>query len=364
MNASFWAIVSVFVVLGLALLFLLLNVFLDRRNSKMTLGVMVAGLFGVGLGWGAFYGGVSMTGQQMDFSVSGFEGETIAMPTEADSTQQPEGEGGPPGGGGGGGGMPGMGGGMPGMGGGMPGMGGGGGGGGGGRGGRGAPSSRRGLTTLVRKLDLLTGDIAVKFSTKQASEIGDLLAKAGGGEKMTDEQAKTALEAVEGALSEEQKAALAKVGLPRRRRGGGGGGGGFGGGGGGNQAPQDENPFTEEDNHTALVSLLKRHGVTPPKITVKKSQERPARPQAAGGGGGAGGRGAGAAAGGGDNTAANVIEAILKQHDKDGDGALSKAEAPEFLKNRFERIDTNKDGKCDLKEMTTARRLGPGAPGS
>ena len=37
-------------------------------------------------------------------------------------------------------------------------------------------------------------------------------------------------------------------------------------------------PFTEEDNHTALVSLLKRHGVTPPKITVKKSQERPARP--------------------------------------------------------------------------------------
>ncbi len=355
MNASLWAIVSVFVVLGLALLFLLVNVFLDRRNSKMTLGVMVAGLFGVGLGWGAFYGGVSMTGQQMQFSVSGFEGETIAMPSAADSTQQPEGEAGPPGGGGGGGGMPGMGGGMPGMGGGMPGMGGGG---GGGRGGRGAPSSRRGLTTLVRKLDLLTGDIAVKFSTKQASEIGGLLAKAGGGEKMTDEQAKTALEAVEAALSDEQKSALEKVGLPRRRRGGGGGGGG-----GGGQAPQDENPFTEEDNHTALVSLLKRHGVTPPKITVKKSQERPTRPQTAGGGG-AGGRGAGAAAGGEDNTSANVIEAILKQHDKDGDGALSKAEAPEFLKNRFERIDTNKDGKCDLKELTTARRLSAGAPGS
>ena len=352
MNASFWAIVSVFVVLGLALLFLLVNVFLDRRNSKMTLGVMVAGLFGVGLGWGAFYGGVSMTGQQMQFSVSGFEGETIAMPTAADSTQQPEGEAGPPGGGGGGGG-----GGMPGMGGGMPGMGGGG---GGGRGGRGAPSSRRGLTTLVRKLDLLTGDIAVKFSTKQASEIGGLLAKAGGGEKMTDEQAKTALEAVEAALSDEQKSALEKVGLPRRRRGG---GGGFGRGGGGGQAPQDENPFTEEDNHTALVSLLKRHGVTPPKITVKKSQERPTRPQTAAGGG-AGGRGAGAAAGGEDNTSANVIEAILKQHDKDGDGALSKAEAPEFLKNRFERIDTNKDGKCDLKELTTARRLSAGAPGS
>ena len=56
-----------------------------------------------------------------------------------------------------------------------------------------------------------------------------------------------------------------------------------------------------------------------------------------------------------------MIEAILKQHDKDGDGALSREEAPEFLRNRFDRIDTNKDGKCDLKEMTAARRLG--APG-
>ena len=339
MNASLWAIVSVFVVLGLALLFLLLNVFLDRRNTKLTLGVMVAGLFGVVLGWGAFYGGVSITGQQMEFSVSGFDGEMIEMPTEANPPQQAGAEGAP-----GGGGMPGMGGG------GMPGMG------GGGRGGR-TPSSRRGLTTLVRKLDLLTGDVAVKFSTKQASEIGELLAKATGGEKMTDEQAKTALEAVEAALSDEQKVALERVGLPRRRRGGGGGGGGFGGfgGGGGNQAPADENPFTEEDNHTALVSLLKRHGVTPPKITVKKSQERPARParpQTAEGGAGGGG---------GDSSSGSVIEAILKQQDKDGDGALSREEAPEFLRNRFDRIDTNKDGKCDLKEMTSARRLG--APG-
>jgi len=339
MNASLWAIVSVFVVLGLAVLFLLLNVFLDRRNTKLTLGVMVAGLFGVVLGWGAFYGGVSITGQKMEFSVSGFDGEMIEMPTEADPPQQAGAEDAP----GGGGGMPGMGGG------GMPGMGG-----GGGRGGR-TPSSRRGLTTLVRKLDLLTGDVAVKFSTKQASEIGELLAKATGGEKMTDEQAKTALEAVEAALSDEQKVALERVGLPRRRRGGGGGGGG-------NQAPADENPFTEEDNHTALVSLLKRHGVTPPKITVKKSQERPARParpQTAEGG--AGGGSGGTAAGGGDSSSGSVIEAILKQHDKDGDGALSREEAPEFLRNRFDRIDTNKDGKCDLNEMTSTRRLG--APG-
>ena len=64
----------------------------------------------------------------------------------------------------------------------------------------------------------------------------------------------------------------------------------------------------------------------------------------------------------GDTSDGNVIEAILKQHDKDGDGALSKDEAPAFLKNRFDRIDANKDGKCDLKEMTTARRFNPARP--
>ena len=53
----------------------------------------------------------------------------------------------------------------------------------------------------------------------------------------------------------------------------------------------------------------------------------------------------------------NIIEIIIKQHDKDADGEISKDEAPEFLRIRFERIDANKDGKCDLKEMTAARQL-------
>ena len=162
---------------------------------------------------------------------------------------------------------------------------------------------------------------------------------------MTDEQAKETLEALQGILNDEQKEVLERISLPRRRQGG---GGGFGGGRGGARGPQDENPFTEAENAKALVSLLERHGVKPPEIKVKEAEEQASgRPESGGSG---------------DTSDGNVIEAILKQHDKDGDGALSKDEAPAFLKNRFDRIDANKDGKCDLKEMTTARRFNPARP--
>ena len=85
MTSSLWILVAVFVVLGLSVLFLLMNVFLQQRNAKLTLGVMATGLFGVALGWGAFYGGVMMTGQEMAFGVSGFETETIDV-TASDET--------------------------------------------------------------------------------------------------------------------------------------------------------------------------------------------------------------------------------------------------------------------------------------
>jgi len=152
---------------------------------------------------------------------------------------------------------------------------------------------------------------------------------------MTDEQAKVALDAVQAVLSDDQKAVLERIGLPRRRRSGSG------------QGPQDENPFTDANNHKTLVSLLKRHGVEPPEITVKTTDGPSVREQSNETGEGRGG----------DNTGGNIIEIIIKQHDKDGDGTVSKDEAPEFLRSRFERIDTNKDGKCDLQEMLAARRL-------
>jgi len=166
--------------------------------------------------------------------------------------------------------------------------------------------------------------------------------KAGGREKMTDEQAKETLEAVQAVLDEGQKATLERISLPRRRRSGGFGGGR--GGGRGGQQPQDENPFAEAENHKSLVSLLKRHGVEPPKIEVKKAAEGDAGPAASGAGGEQSGSGR------------NIVEVLFNRFDKDGDKALSKDEVPEAFKSRFDRIDTNKDGKCDLKEFTAARQ--------
>ena len=344
-NESLWGLVVLFVVMGLAVLLLMVSVFQAQRNPRLKVGFMAAGLFGVLLGWGAFYGGVQITGQQMQFAVAGFEDGAIDIEDSEPPGDAQRGEGGGMMGGGPGmGGMGGMMGGGPGMGGmmgGGPGMG------GGGR--RRGGSSRRSLTSLVRKLELLTAGVSVKLNDEQVKAIGAVLVAVGGEEKMSDEVAKETLETIQEVLDEEQQASLDKVGLPRRR-GGGGGFGGFGGmmGGNGNRQPQDDNSFAEADNAKALITLLERHGVKPPQIDVKKPQERPSRPPTS------------PAATTEDNSDGGVIETVLKQHDKDGDGALSRSEAPEFLKNRFDRIDTNKDGKCDLKEMTAARRFTPG----
>ena len=42
---------------------------------------------------------------------------------------------------------------------------------------------------------------------------------------------------------------------------------------------------------------------------------------------------------------------MLKQIDRDGDGKISKEEAPERLKERFDTVDTNKDGVLDKAEQ-------------
>ncbi len=56
-----------------------------------------------------------------------------------------------------------------------------------------------------------------------------------------------------------------------------------------------------------------------------------------------------------------------KQLDKNGDGGISKEEAPERMKENFDRIDSNKDGKIDREEgrkaMERGREAGAGGPG-
>lgn len=47
----------------------------------------------------------------------------------------------------------------------------------------------------------------------------------------------------------------------------------------------------------------------------------------------------------------------LKAADTNSDGKLSKDEAPEFIKDRFDRIDNNSDGVIDEAEMRQMARF-------
>ncbi|MDP7278017.1 MAG: EF-hand domain-containing protein [Planctomycetaceae bacterium] len=300
-------------VLGLAVLFLLLNLLQPRRDMKLTRWSMASGLFGVFVGGAAVWGGGQMVGLEMSISI---RDDQLAVP----ATEGPVEDGGPPEGAGGG--MMGGGGGG--------GMMGGGGGGMTGRGGGRAASSKRSLATLVRKLELMTGKISVELNKEQVKSIGSTLVEVGGQKTLSEEQAKATLESLETLLTETQKARLGKVSLPRVRSGS---RGGFGAGGGGDGQSEDENPFEEAVNAKALVGLLQRHGVEPPAIEVAED----------------------ASSGVEETATANASESLIKRYDKDGDGSLSKEEAPAFFRKNFDRIDVNKDGKCDLKEMQSAR---------
>jgi hypothetical protein len=112
----------------------------------------------------------------------------------------------------------------------------------GGRGGRG-PSPKRDLTTLVGKLNLLTGDISLDLNEAQITTVVESLAEIENAESMTDEQAKEKYDALIASLTDEQKAKLEQVALPFAGRGGGFGGGGFGGGGGRPGGPPGRPPM-------------------------------------------------------------------------------------------------------------------------
>jgi hypothetical protein len=121
------------------------------------------------------------------------------------------------------------------------------------------PSPKRELTMLVRKVDLLTGDIALNLSTEQSAGLAEILVRIQAQESMTDEQATAARDEILALMDEGQKAKQDAIGLPFSR----GGGGGRGGPGGGEAPPEDANPFADEQNAQALTALLDRLGGGP-----------------------------------------------------------------------------------------------------
>ena len=95
-------------------------------------------------------------------------------------------------------------------------------------GGMGGPNPKRDLTTLVRKLSLLTGKIQITLTAEQAASVTTALADIETSEKMSDDDAKAKYDALMALLDDDQKSTLDAIGLPRPR-----GPGGFGGGMGG-----------------------------------------------------------------------------------------------------------------------------------
>ncbi len=57
------------------------------------------------------------------------------------------------------------------------------------------------------------------------------------------------------------------------------------------------------------------------------------------------------------------IAQMLKRIDADGDGAISKSEAPERLLARFDKIDANGDEKIDREEITAMMKMMGGRKG-
>lgn len=199
-------------------IFLVVMLTLKKQSAKALQIGLTAGLIGIFVGVAGIAAGTKMLGYSLNAP-------------EDPNASGPPGGGGEMGGGGGGGFGGGGGGGAPG--------GSRGGGGGGGRGGF-QPSPTRDLTTLVRELDLLTGDVKITLSAEQAKSVKALLVGIKELPAVEDDAAKQILDEIMGKLTDEQKAKLEAISLPRTR-----GAGGFGGG-GGDSGPT--NPFISDES--------------------------------------------------------------------------------------------------------------------
>ena len=130
------------------------------------------------------------------------------------------------------------------------------------------------LMMLVRKLELLTGDVAIKLSDEQASQVHALLKEIEAAETLSDEDSQQKHDALLALMEDAQKAKTEAVSIPFRRggsggRGGsagnssGGRGGSSGNSGGGNRgaaAEDNTNLFREGSSAEAIQALLGRLG--------------------------------------------------------------------------------------------------------
>ena len=111
--------------------------------------------------------------------------------------------------------------------------------------------ARSQLAVLVRKIDLLTGDIVIHWSEEQAKQLHGLLKEIEAAETISNEDAKTNYEALMALMEDSQKSKAAAVSLPVRNRRGGGSA----------SAGEDEtNPFRDGSNAKAIQDLLRRLG--------------------------------------------------------------------------------------------------------
>jgi hypothetical protein len=151
-----------------------------------------------------------------------------------------------------------------------------------GGGGMGGPNPKRDLTTLVRKVNLLTSDIALTLTPEQSAGLVKILDPLASKASLTDDEATALHDELLALFDEGQKAKQDAIGLPFRRGGGSGGpGGGMGGPGGAAKPEPDANPFEQEQNAEALQSLLARFGGAPaaemaPESTAETPEAKPA----------------------------------------------------------------------------------------
>ena len=216
--------------LGLLTVFVLVWVTRQQKTKRDANVWLLSGVVGILLGAAGAMAGTYALGYQVK------EAPPEAPAASAAPASPMMGGGGAPGAGAPGGGMGGGMGGMMGM------MGG-----GGGQG----PRPKQQLTTLIRKLELLTGDIVLTLTDEQRQALAKQVGEFAELKTLTDGEAEQKYKELLAVFDDAQKAKQDAIGLPRPS-----GGGGFGGG-GAPPAP-DANPFESEANANALKSLRER----------------------------------------------------------------------------------------------------------